>query len=325
MWSKLSTDELCNVKRELKELKSEPQLEKTKTNHLTKNQQEESSGRKLTCRACDNSFDTKKSLKMHIKTIHPQNIKCKLCEQTFEQNCDLEVHIKADHEPSGKYKCDTCGKSFALRWRLGKHQESHTSSNNKKCHYFNNNKVCPFEEIGCMFAHALSETCIFGSACSQKLCSYQHEPLNSTHDKTDEQAENVETVENTLKEQFEQLTYKEQHQSKMIVCDQLCKASHGYHRCNDEDNEGYSGCDVFNITDEFDDDCNKTEYFPCEKCDLMYDEYDAVKEHYLKDHEKESTDGFLECDECDFTVKSVEVLIMHIGVKHNEILKKNLE
>ena len=63
-----------------------------------------------------------------------------------------------------------------------------------------------------MFAHALSEMCIFGHECSQKLCSYQHEPLNSTHDKTDEPAKNVENVENTLKEQFEQLTYKEQHE-----------------------------------------------------------------------------------------------------------------
>ena len=82
----LLKEELESVKEELKELKSEPQIEKTRINHLTKDQQEESSGRKLICRACYNSFDTKKSLKMHIKAIHPQNIKCKLCEQTFEQN-----------------------------------------------------------------------------------------------------------------------------------------------------------------------------------------------------------------------------------------------
>ena len=61
-----------------------------------------------------------------------------------------------------------------------------------------------------------------------------------------------------------------------------------------------------------------------QKCDLMQDEYAAVKEHYLEDHEKESTDGIMECDECDFTSKSVEALIMHIGVKHNEIVKKRL-
>ena len=125
--------------------------------------------------------------------------------------------------------------------------------------------------------------------------------------------ENDEHLENILKEQFEKLPYKEQYESRMMVCDQLCKADHGYHRCNDDDKEGFLGCDVFNITDEFDDDC-----------DLMYDEYAAVKEHYLEDHEKESTDGIMECDECDFASKSGEALIMHIGVKHNEIVKKRL-
>ena len=89
---------------------------------------------------------------------------------TFEQNSDLERHIEEEHEKNRKYECYKCGKTFALRWRLGKHQESHGSSKNKKCHYFNNNKVCPFEEIGCMFAHIVSDMCMFGQKCSHKLC-----------------------------------------------------------------------------------------------------------------------------------------------------------
>ena len=182
-------DELCHVKEELKELKSEPQLEKTKINHTTKNRQGDSSGRRFNCRACDNSFDSKKSLKVHIKASHPQTIKCNLCEETFEQNSDLERHIEEEHEKNRKYECDKCGKTFALRWRLGKHQESHASSKNKKCHYFNNNKVCPFEEIGCMFAHIVSDMCMYGQKCSHKLCSYQHEPCNSTSDKNYEHDE----------------------------------------------------------------------------------------------------------------------------------------
>jgi uncharacterized C2H2 Zn-finger protein len=111
-------DELCHVKEELKELKSEPQLEKTKINHTTKNRQGDSSGRRFNCRACDNSFDSKKSLKVHIKASHPQTIKCNLCEETFEQNSDLERHIEEEHEKNRKYECDKCGKTFALRWRL---------------------------------------------------------------------------------------------------------------------------------------------------------------------------------------------------------------
>ena len=41
----------------------------------------------------------------------------------------LRGTYKEDHEPIGKYECDQCGKTFALRLRLGKHQESHESLN----------------------------------------------------------------------------------------------------------------------------------------------------------------------------------------------------
>jgi hypothetical protein len=316
-------DELDIVKEELKEIKSE-QLEEINKTGMRGNNQEESSARVVICRSCDKTFDSKKGLKVHIKTTHPQHIKCKSCEEKFERNSELEVHIKEKHELNGRYECDKCDKTFALRWRLGKHKEGHASLKNKTCHYFNNKKVCPFEAIGCMFDHVMSEMCIYGKKCTQKLCSYQHEEPSSPSDESNEPAD---IIEINLKEQFEELTYKEQDESKMIVCDQLCKASHGYHRCNDEDYEGYKGCDVFNITDEFDDDNDykRTEYFPCVKCDLMYDDFAAVKEHYLKDHQKESADGILECDECDFSTKSVEMLIMHIGVKHNEIVKKRLQ
>ena len=68
-----------------------------------------------------------------------------------------------------------------------------------------------------------------------------------------------------------------QNEAKIIICDQLYKTDHGYHRCNDKDYEEYIGWDVFNITDEFDDYCKKTEYLPCEKCELLYDDYDGMK------------------------------------------------
>ena len=89
------------------------------------------------------------------------------------KNCELEVHIKNQHEVK-EYTCDFCDKTFVLQWRLLKHQENHTNPTWKKCHYFNNEKDCPYEEIGCMFAHEASEICKFGQMCSNKLCSYQH-------------------------------------------------------------------------------------------------------------------------------------------------------
>ena len=50
---------------------------------------------------------------------------------------------------------------FYLKWRLEKHMTGHEKLDSKFCHYFNNNKTCPFEQIGCMFKHAKSRKCWF--------------------------------------------------------------------------------------------------------------------------------------------------------------------
>jgi hypothetical protein len=69
-----------------------------------------------------------------------------------------------------------------LNWRLKKHQQWHSSQSVKKCHYFNNNKECPYEKLGCMFDHALAGICQFGRRCSNELCSFQHEHIENVND-----------------------------------------------------------------------------------------------------------------------------------------------
>ena len=49
----------------------------------------------------------------------------------------------------------------------------------KNCHYFYNGKKCPDEEIGCMFAHVVSDICTFGRRCKNELCSFKHETENN--------------------------------------------------------------------------------------------------------------------------------------------------
>ena len=94
--------------------------------------------------------------------------------QSFHENCDLEVHIKSQHQKLNDYICDMCDKKFVLKWRFLKHQDNHNNQNRRKCHYFNNGKNCPFEEIGCMFAHEASKICMFDEICCKKICSYKH-------------------------------------------------------------------------------------------------------------------------------------------------------
>ena len=44
------------------------------------------------------------------------------------------------HGCKEQHSCDICGKEFYLKWRLEKHSSVHKT-------------VCPFDAIGCKFAH----------------------------------------------------------------------------------------------------------------------------------------------------------------------------
>ena len=147
-------EELKEVKEELKDVKNE----RLRNINIQNTPIVEDVSSIIECTICELSFKTKKSLKQHAQSTHPRKIKCKLCESTFDKNCNLEEHMKTSHEEQEHFECEECGKTFVLQWRLRKHKENHESENVKKCHYFNNNKDCPFDKIGCMFSHTLSET-----------------------------------------------------------------------------------------------------------------------------------------------------------------------
>ena len=123
------------------------------------------------CRQCSFFGQTKKILKSHNDKYHPNRIKCNACDQEFKINSDLELHIQTNHDSREKYSCEHCDKQFVLKWRLQKHQQIHTQHKIKKCHYFNNGKICPYENIGCMFEHSTSELCKYGIQCI-KNCAH---------------------------------------------------------------------------------------------------------------------------------------------------------
>ena len=109
----------------------------------------------------------------------------------------------------------------------------------------------------------------------------------------------------------------------MTLCNKLCKATYGYHRCTNEQYEEYVGCDIFNITEEFDDDNEKTVYFPCEECEQDFEQYVEVREHFLKEHKRYERIGCID-KKCELTLKSIDMLVMHIGVNHNDLIKQRL-
>ena len=41
------------------------------------------------------------------------------------------------------------------------------------CHYFNNEKICPFDK-DCIFLHENSTECKYGKLCERMNCMYKH-------------------------------------------------------------------------------------------------------------------------------------------------------
>ena len=44
----------------------------------------------------------------------------------------------------------------------------------KLCHYFNNDKPCPYDEVGCKFKHETAPECRCNLKCTFKLCQFTH-------------------------------------------------------------------------------------------------------------------------------------------------------
>ena len=81
---------------------------------------------------------------------------CNECGEKFTRNCQLETHMVNFHGLEKIHACEVCGKTFYLEWRLKKHTSIHTGSH-KICKFFQDEKTCPFAEIGCKFIHEPAE------------------------------------------------------------------------------------------------------------------------------------------------------------------------
>ena len=82
----------------------------------------------------------------------------------------------------------------------------HTEEFIKHCYYFNNNKNCWFEELGCKFLHAEAKKCGFGSKWKRRLCPLRHhEEDNAQSDVNFSKVDQHEDVEesNMSSEEFQ--------------------------------------------------------------------------------------------------------------------------
>ena len=172
-------EEINNLKEQLKFTKIYVEGMEEKLTNATKEirklkgtNQSQLNAIRIKCNSCELFCESKKELLNHKTQEHSQKLKCSLCDLVFKKRSDLETHIKSKHESTENFECEHCNKKFVLKWRLNKHLRLHTQQNNIRCHYFNNNKPCPFEELGCMFEHSYSKNCKFGEKCDKTLlCS----------------------------------------------------------------------------------------------------------------------------------------------------------
>ena len=64
------------------------------------------------------------------------------------------------------------------------------------CHYYNNDKECPFDEQ-CIFAHEDSPECKYANGCERMLCMFKHEEKEESDDVEDEESDDEDAVHRT--------------------------------------------------------------------------------------------------------------------------------
>ena len=292
--------------------------------------------------------DLEAKLKIQYNTEKTKNVsskkeyKCKKCEYKSNKSFELEQHIKNTHEEEG-LKCKICDKTFVMNWRLRKHEEGHNKQT-KMCHYFNNNRSCPYENVGCMFMHEESLPCKFGEKCKIKLCQYRHvtnhiENVHINSHASNSQSNYVSDIDqNKVNESDDNnlnntenanIEYNEEAQdnhkeveaiyainssspeyleARKLYCATYCDEKWDLHIHDHKTYQVYRGIDIFKYEDVFR--CKICEYTSSDDTDHM--------EHF--DEEHSDIDVSINCvvNNCKYKEEKPEALIFHMVNFHKK-------
>ena len=152
-------DDLTNKFEKLEKLYEECSVKKVK---------------KFKCKNCEEEFDDKNCLKQHRINNHNTSgiLKCEHCDMEFSEEWKYDAHVKTCKNNS----CDQCDKIFKTSKTLNNHVKIAHEEVQIYCHYFNNEKECPFNEE-CIYIHEKTSQCRYGDACERILCMFQHEGI----------------------------------------------------------------------------------------------------------------------------------------------------
>ena len=186
---------------------------------------------------------------------------------------------------------------------MNKHMESHNEET-KFCHYYNNGKICPYEEIGCKFKHKESTDCRFDRSCRFALCQFKHTKQGDGK----EDGLNNDAQE---KDKYDILEEYNKDEIKEEICCRFCWQ--GYHKCYEKlDENELIGIDVIRIKEDFKN-CVEEEMFYCEACKFQNKDMTKVQDHFLSNQIERFA---LNCLECGKKFKTVKEFKRHMGNHH---------
>ena len=162
---------------------------------------------------------------------------------------------------------------------------------------------------------------LFWGKCRSKLCQFKHKEVNNDN------TENEERTVNDIYDIFIKLSEIEQRETKDIFCDLYCNPGMDCHICSDETFEAFIGCDVLNVTEDFenydDEESDIIPYYPCDKCEKRFKNLAELQTHFTSNH---TADKVLKCklNDCKFVANETNMLTMHIGVHHLDFVRRKL-
>ena len=85
------------------------------------------------CPDCDLTFEGKRKLWSHVRTVHGGRFVCSQCDCTFVTKQGMRQHVRHIHDKSPRYRCDTCGKGYSTRQNYYDHLATHTGVKRNVC------------------------------------------------------------------------------------------------------------------------------------------------------------------------------------------------
>ena len=155
---------------------------------------------KFQCIKCNLKFESTRELEKHKKSSSACQAKfeCDQCDLTYTSEMQLNRHKKKH----GEFPCEKCDREYNFEGVLEKHIDVVHKSMKIFCHFYNNNKECPYEEQ-CIYAHEESNDCMFGNDCERIMCMFKHEEHHPDDEDSDDDDDSDEDVNDNVNENDE--------------------------------------------------------------------------------------------------------------------------